>query len=460
MKHKLTKISIIILILLTSAAFTATLTKTDKFSSNVFINGIEISRLTKEEAVAKLKERTQPLIDNGYFKLSSDNKSWRMNYSDVGAYLDYENAISQAYKNGQTNNILNDVIEQFFSRSTRNDIIMPIIYNQGNIVNLLNKIAVEINTTASDASIEYSPNGFIYTEDIDGKTLDNDLALSLISKKIESLETGTIELPFINKIAVIKKSDLIQTKDILGQFETKFNAKDVDRVSNLAIANKSLTNVLIMPRETFSLNKTIGPRLEKYGFKMAKVIVNNQLVQGIGGGICQVSSTLYNAVLLSNLKIIERKNHSLPSTYVDLGRDATISGDTIDFKFINNTNSPILIYGQLKGDTLRYTIFGKNEFPNRSVKIVTEVISKTEPTISEIEDPTLPSGTVVEERTAYPAFVVKSYRRVLEDGNEVYTEPLFTDKYPLVNGIKRIGTKPISPKTETDLTLPVSGSGE
>lgn len=460
MKHKLTKISIIILILLTSAAFTATLTKTDKFSSNVFINGIEISRLTKEEAVAKLKERTQPLIDNGYFKLSSDNKSWRMNYSDVGAYLDYENAISQAYKNGQTNNILNDVIEQFFSRSTRNDIIMPIIYNQGNIVNLLNKIAVEINTTASDASIEYSPNGFIYTEDIDGKTLDNDLALSLISKKIESLETGTIELPFINKIAVIKKSDLIQAKDILGQFETKFNAKDVDRVSNLAIANKSLTNVLIMPRETFSLNKTIGPRLEKYGFKMAKVIVNNQLVQGIGGGICQVSSTLYNAVLLSNLKIIERKNHSLPSTYVDLGRDATISGDTIDFKFINNTNSPILIYGQLKGDTLRYTIFGKNEFPNRSVKIVTEVISKTEPTISEIEDPTLPSGTVVEERTAYPAFVVKSYRRVLEDGNEVYTEPLFTDKYPLVNGIKRIGTKPISPKTETDLTLPVSGSGE
>jgi len=193
---------------------------------------------------------------------------------------------------------------------------------------------------------------------------------------------------------------------------------------------------------------------------VAKVIVNNQLVPGIGGGICQVSSTLYNAVLLSNLKIIERKNHSLPSTYVSLGRDATISGDTIDFKFQNNTGYPILIYGQIKGNKLTCTIFGKNDFPDRSVKILTEIISKTEPSISTIEDPTLPLGAVVEERTAYPAFVVKSYRKVLEAGKELYTEPLFTDRYPLVNGIRKIGTKAIPQNSKTGPTLPVPAREE
>jgi len=456
MKYKLTKTSILVLLILATTAISVTLAKTDKISSNVFINGIKVGYLTKEEAVTVLEEKFQPLIDTAYIELRLNNKSWIMNYSDVGAYYDYEKYISQAYKNRQSNNIFTNVFKQFFSRSTRTDIIMPIAYNQNSILSLMDKISIESKTPASDATIKYGPNGFIYTEDIEGKVLDKASAQSLIIEKIESLETGILELPSIIEVAEIKKSDLIQVKDILGQFETKFNLKDVDRVSNISIATNNVSNTLLMPGETFSLNKTVGPRLEKYGFKMANVIVNNQLIKGVGGGVSQVASTLYNAALLSNLKIVQRRNHSIPSTYIGLGRDATITGDYIDLKF----HYPILIYGQLLGDRLKYTIFGKNDFSNRSVKILTEIISRTEPIISIIEDPSLPSGNVIIEKTAYPSIVVKSYRKVFENGVEVYTEPLFTDRYPLVNGIKRIGTKPIPPKNETEMTLPVSASGK
>lgn len=460
MRYKLSKIGIIILFSLLIIGAGIIPISSNTISSNIYIEGINIGGLTKDEAINKLKAELDSKLNSSYLELNSDDKTWVLKYSQIGASYNYEEAVNKAYIIRRTDRIFDRVSQLIFPHTAKDVITMPVVYDQNSIVGLIDRIAIESDKAALDASVKYSPNGFTYTEDSEGKTLDKASALSLIINKIDSLESGKLELPFVSVDAEIRKSDLMQVEDVLGQFETKFNAKDVDRVSNLSLATKSMTNVLIMPGEVFSLNQTVGPRLEKYGFKLAKVIVNNQLVQGIGGGICQVSSTLYNAVLLSNLKIIERRNHSLPSTYVGLGRDATISGDAIDFKFLNNTSYPILIYGQLKGDTLKYIIFGKNDFPNRSVKIVTEVISKTEPTISIIEDPALSAGTVIEEKTAYPAFVVKSYRKVLENGKEVYTEPLFTDKYPLVNGIKRVGTKVDQPQNETDLTLPVSGSGE
>ncbi|MDF2532175.1 MAG: VanW family protein, partial [Clostridia bacterium] len=242
-----------------------------------------------------------------------------------------------------------------------------------------------------------------------------------------------------------KKSDLAVIQDKLGEFSTKFNAADVDRSTNIKVATNSTNNVLIRPGEVYSVNETLGPRLAKYGYKDAKVIINNELVPGIGGGVCQVSSTLYNAVLLSNLKVIERKNHSLTLSYVGLGRDATISGDYIDFKFMNNTNYPIYIYGEVKGSWVKFTVFGKNEHPGRMVKVNSEVIKTLPPTIKIIEDPTLPVGTEIEEKKAHTGYVVTTQRVVYENGKEILRESLGTSNYRVVNGVKRVGTKVVAP---------------
>ena len=183
---------------------------------------------------------------------------------------------------------------------------------------------------------------------------------------------------------------------------------------------------------------------------MAKVIINNEYVDGIGGGLCQISTTLYNAALLSNMKIVERKNHSLPSEYVGLGRDATISGDYIDMKFENNTATPIYIHGEVKGNRVTFSIYGKKENPNRTVEIRTNVIKKIEPQVKIIHDETLPFGQEVIEKKAIAGYVVKSYRVVLENGKEVFIEPLYTDTYKVSDEVKRVGTKTVDTLGEED----------
>jgi vancomycin resistance protein YoaR len=246
-------------------------------------------------------------------------------------------------------------------------------------------------------------------------------------------------LPTIPIEPEYKKEVLKNIKDELGAFTTTFKAFDTNRVSNIKIATQSANNIVIMPNEIFSLNKVLGPVLEKYGYKLANVVINNELVPGIGGGICQVSSTLYNAVLLSNLKIVERKNHTLPSTYVDMGRDATISGNYIDFKFQNNTKYPLYIYGEVKKSSLSFTIYGKNDYPNREVKIKTQILSVINPKVQTVEDISLEKGLILEDKKPRPGYIVKSFREVFEKGKKLYVETLFTDKYPATNGLRRLG---------------------
>jgi vancomycin resistance protein YoaR len=256
----------------------------------------------------------------------------------------------------------------------------------------------------------------------------------------------------------IKRSDLENIKDNLGEYSTKFNAADYDRTHNVKIATNSASGILIKPGEIYSVDKMMGPRLAKYGYKEAKVIINNELVPGIGGGVCQVSSTMYNAALLSNMKIIERRSHSLPSSYIPLGRDATISEGYIDLKFQNTSQYPIYIHGEVKGSWVKFSIYGRNENPGRTVKIRTEVVKTTQPQITIIEDPTLPEGTEVEEKKAYTGYVVKSYRIVMENGVEISREELPQSVYRVANGVKRVGTmktEPVTPdETENLLDVP------
>ena len=239
-------------------------------------------------------------------------------------------------------------------------------------------------------------------------------AFEMIDSAIENKSITTIKLPVDKVEAEITRADLSNITDKLGEFATSFNASNESRSYNIKLATKSVTDVLVRPGETFSLNKTIGPRLAKYGYRSAKVLINNEYVDGIGGGVCQVSSTLYNAALLANLKIVERKNHSLPSSYIGLGRDATISGDYIDLKFMNNTPYPLYIYGEVKGNQVKFSIYGKNENRGREIKIKTEVLKKIEPKIKIIEDRNLPIGTKIVEKKPIPGYVVRSYRVIVE----------------------------------------------
>ena len=162
----------------------------------------------------------------------------------------------------------------------------------------------------------------------------------------------------------------------LGSFSTVYNAGNYERSHNIALAAQKINGLVLMPGEQFSFNGVVGQRSAQTGFKTAKVYQGGEIVDGIGGGICQVSTTLYNAVLYADLKIVYRTNHSMPVSYVPSGRDATVSYGSIDFKFSNNQSYPVKLGCSASNGRLTCSVYGI-KLQNKKVEITTQTVSTT-----------------------------------------------------------------------------------
>ncbi len=448
---KITKIGIGIIIVLFVAALglSIKMVSGDKIHTNITVKDVDLGGLTYSQAESVLKEKFEPAIDNSSIAINFGKNTWKLSYRDVNFQYEYEDAVTKAYDIGHKGSFFKKLTDVISSQLERKDISLNYSYDTEYIKSKLEAISKEIDQEAKDATIALKDKVFVITDEVEGKKLDIDSSYDLIREQFEKQEAASVELVVDVTRPEIKRADLENIKDNLGEYSTKFNAADVDRTHNIKIATSSASGILIKPGEVYSVDRIVGPRLAKYGYKEANVIINNELVPGIGGGVCQVSSTMYNAALLSNMKIVERKNHSLPSSYIPMGRDATISEGYIDLKFQNTTQYPIYIHGEVNGSWVKFSIYGRNDNPGRAVKIKTEVVKKTDPQIKIIEDPTLPVGTEVEEKKAYTGYVVRSYRIVTENGVEVSSEELPQSVYRVVNGVKKVGTMQVeTPPTE------------
>jgi vancomycin resistance protein YoaR len=269
-----------------------------------------------------------------------------------------------------------------------------------------------------------------------------------------------VELPLKVEQPTISEASLREIDGTLGSFTTHFGGTGANRGNNIALAAGRIDGTLLAPGEVFSYNKVVGPRIASAGFKDAPVIIKGELVPGIGGGICQVSTTLYNAALLANLKIVSRSHHAFPVHYVRPGRDATVVDGAIDFKFENNTGTPIYIQASSGGGRLSFTILGKR-VEGRSVSI--ELADHTTIPIGESvvkKDPTLPTGKRVVKDKGHIGHRVTVYRVVKEGGEVSKREVIARDYYKPFPAIILEGTapKPITPKADRSAPLPPNGA--
>ncbi len=231
--------------------------------------------------------------------------------------------------------------------------------------------------------------------------------------------------------------------DKLGGYSTNYNAGDTNRSYNIYLASKFINGTVLAPGETFSYNEIVGPRTAARGFRDAGVYVGNKVEQGIGGGICQVSSTLFNAVVLSDLNIVSRTNHSMPVSYVPRGRDATVSYGSIDFQFSNNTNSPIKIVASASGGTNSISIYGIKEDKAKSIEFSVVHTGTTAHKTVQKEDPTLPVGKTEVEQAGQDGTSYTTYKVTKRNGSVVSREVLTRSTYVTIDRIERVGTKPV-----------------
>jgi len=237
-------------------------------------------------------------------------------------------------------------------------------------------------------------------------------------------------------------ASLLKTVDTkISSYDTNFASSADGRVTNIDLSTKIISGTLLMPGDVFSFNGVVGERTEARGYKTAGVIIGDKLEQGLGGGICQTSSTLYNSILLTGLKSVERIHHTISSGYIPKGQDATVDYGNLDYKFKNTFKYPVYIEGTSSNRTLKFNIYSNSELTNKTYKIKNEVNGVTQPTTQTIEDPTKYVGQNEIVKTGYAGFKVKLSRETYENGKLTNTEVISNDTFKVINGVVKIGTK-------------------
>lgn len=229
--------------------------------------------------------------------------------------------------------------------------------------------------------------------------------------------------------------------ELLSTYTTRYDASNYNRSNNLSIAANKINGTVLMPGETFSYNKVVGARTIEAGYKEAGAYAGGGVVQSVGGGICQISSTVYNTALLANLEIVDRSNHQFETSYVAASRDATVSWGYLDFKFKNNRTYPIKITASAKNGVAKVSIYGIKEETEYEVVIQSRILSYIPYSVKYIEDSSLAQGKEVVEQSGHNGCKSEAYRILKLNGQVVSKTLLSRDTYDPMQRIVRRGTK-------------------
>ncbi|WP_438033133.1 VanW family protein [Sorangium sp. So ce204] len=326
------------------------------------------------------------------------------------------------------------------------DIPIPLLLDSERAISKLLDLKVELDAPAVDAYVDLEakqlkPEKIGYRLDVYGTLARIDAALRA------GEDTAQASVETIAPKLVAEQLGNVKFDQVLGYFETRYatGAKSKERTYNLRLAASKLDGVVVMPGEIFDFNETVGPRDEAHGYRVAPVIAQGELVDGLGGGTCQISGTLHGAAFFAGLEIVERYPHSRPSYYIKLGLDATVVYPTINYRFRNPFDFPIVLHETVAGGVVRAEILG----PSRKLTVtyfrrIDEVVP-----FEELERPTpkLPEGKRALSQRGIPGFKTTS-SRVVRDGAYAVREK-WSDSYPPTAQIVHVGSGPRDPEAKT-----------
>jgi len=398
----------------------------DRIAGGVSVSGVRIGAMSRAEAESKLRDWARGQ-SRRQVTLTALDRRWTGAYSDVGLRVDWEASINDAFSIGRTGSIFVRMVCALTSYGPGKRLEARTLIDEDQVGRAIDKAAAYVNRPHSDARLRIVGGRLEIVQDKWGIVLDEGKARKVLA---DALAQGrsVVSLPIRADKPDVTAADVRGINTLLGRFATFFRASQRDRTHNLAKAASAIDGVIVRPGEVLSYNKTVGPRDAKTGFRNAPIFVKGKLEPGIGGGICQVSTTLYNAVLLAGLKIVERSPHCQVVPYVSPGRDATVAYGLRDFRFENNTSNPVAVLTQVSGGRLTVDVYGSSEDKKR-VSVFSGKVTRTAAGYEMIVDPSLKPGRrrVVEKGNRGARVTV--YRKIVSpDGSEV-TETLSRDNY-------------------------------
>ena len=400
------------------------------------IDEIDVSKLTDKEALKLLKDKKDNMKKRN-MKLVYNDMDFYFSYKDMGFEFLYEEAVNKAYAVGREGNIFKRLLDILIAKYKGVKIDLKFVYNKDRIVQIVAKASAEINVEAKDAEFHFNNGNIHITDEVVGKVVNEEKLINMIEENL--LKANTIEIPVESKIPKVSKSLLSRINGVIGEYSTSFLGSSPGRIENIRLSAESINGKILLPGQSMSFNETTGPIREEFGYRGATVIVGGQYTSGVGGGVCQTSTTLYNALLMAGVTILERSPHSIPPKYVDLGRGAAVAENLLDLKFRNDFDFPIYIATEVKDNRVFVYVYGDTSLRDYTVKIESELIETIKAKEELIVDENLKAGEKILVQEGRDGYKVKTYRYIIKNGIVVDKEVISNDYYKEKNYIYKIG---------------------
>jgi len=416
----------------------------DRLYNNMYIHGLAVGGLTINEAEAALMQQFQPGLDQRTISFTHEGQDiTTLSYRDLGIHLDFSAALQDARDYGNKRSLPARIV-RFMGRPHKISTQPALRYDQAAIDARLQSVAARLQTPPTNAGFAYENGRIIITPEAPGRAVDIQAAAMEIQRLITNLSQGVVVMQTSPLSPRFTADDMRFTISELGTYYTAIaSGEDEPRVRNVRRASERIHNQMLYPGDVFSASAHMGAHLPGSGYEAAIVLVRGEPSEDIGGGICQVVTTLYNAVLLAELSVVQRHNHSARVSYADYGFDATIAGDYYDLKFKNNTAHPILITSHVQASALQISIHGLETRPaNRTIQFSSHRVDVIPPEpYKEVIDANLAPGERIVTLESQMGYRFEVYKLIFVDGQEVERVKVNTSSYRPLQGIINVGQR-------------------
>lgn len=422
----------------------------DAIEKGVFIGTVDVSGMTMAEAEKAVSDYVKTLSGRKLTLEAKNNNTATVTMGQLGLSWDNQNVVEEAVALGKTGNIIKryKILKDL---EHRNEVLpLELSYDNAKIKKYIEDNCLKFNVEPVDGTLVRENGEFKFEGGQTGVEINVSQSADAIEEYLTSdwdKEDASFELVMETALPRGNEEDFAKIKDVLGTFTTSYSTSGANRSGNVANGCSKINGTLLYPGDTFSTYETISPFTEANGYYMAGSYLNGLVVESLGGGICQVSTTLYNAVLRAELEVLERSNHSMIVTYVDPSADAAISSGTKDFKFKNSLDYPIYIEGSTTSDKkITFTIYGVETRPsNREVSFESKVIQRIDATGEKVVADGSHGAGYVSVQSAHTGYVAELWKIVKVDGVEESRTQVNDSRYNAVPRTAAVGTATSNP---------------
>lgn len=449
---------VLLLIILAVQIFSDTSSK-NRFTENVVISGVNVKGLNKQEAETKVSNSIKNKIENLKLKLYYKDRVWEYTSKDLVFDTNIHTIIDDAFRYTKLNSNASESVNEITKQGYNFDIAFNHIFKD--FKQKVEQIKEEINISPINSEVEFLPSSkelFKISKSQNGVMLDEEKLYSELERKFKISSDIEIELKTYQVTPEISEEYYGDKLNLLGEFSTDLSTSKGGRKHNVSLALEKFNGKVIQGGESVSFNEVTGPQNTETGYKSAIVIVNGEFVEGVGGGICQASTTLYNALLLSGTQIDEVHKHTLPVGYVELSLDAMVNEGTADLRFTNISEHPIYIQSYVSDDRAYAKVYGaqleEGVTYKRSVEFVKTIPHSGDKIIKDEKGDYSDKVTYIGEyyRLSYPkeGYEAKGYLEKYKNEELISKELIRHEIYAPKNGVLIEGTKTPEKNTEPD----------